>query len=1103
MDTISPSSSSSSTHPWKYHVFLSFRGEDTRNNFTDHLYAALDQKGIYTFKDDVKLERGNRISELFRAIEDSLFTIVVLSKNYASSTWCLDELVKIMECEKKMRRIVLPIFYDVEPSVVRKQTGTYLEAFVEHEKRFNKNLKKVDEWRAALTDVTNLSGWSLGDRLEVEFIQEITKVISLKLSSLFPKDINGLVGINSRLDKLMSLLAMGSNEVRIIGIWGMGGIGKTTLARVVYDKVFNEFEGGCFIIDVGGESIKFGLPSLQQKLIREILMDDSVNIRDSIVGVRMIKNRLCHKRVLLVLDNVNQFNQLEKLAGDSKWFGLGSRVIITTRDEHLLTRHKVHGIYEAQELNDYEALRLFSLKAFNKYHPPEDYLDLSTSFVDYAKGLPLAIDVLGSFLYNRSKEEWEDTLDMMKEHPKKEIIKTLEIGFGGLEHTEQEIFLHIACFFNMKEKDYIVEVLDSLRLYPKIGLQVLIERSLLKQSGKVYQMHDLLQQMGQGIVRRDYPQEPGKWSKLWLYKDIHNVLMKNKEMEAIRGLVLELDGLHKLEKAHLNLEALSRMPNLQLLIIRGVHVLHVCKHLSNNLRLLDWRGYPSRSLPLDFELDELGGLNLLDSKIERLWKDTKDLDKLKFIKLNNSLNLIATPDFTGVPNLEKLVFNGCISLHEVHPSLMVLKRLTLLDLENCKSLGSLPNKFEMESLEVLILSGCSKIERIPEFMGNMKRLSKLHLNGTAITELPFSVEYLTNLISLNLRDCKNLVCLPSFICSFKSLKNIDLAGCLKLDSLPEDFGNVESLEVLNEIRRRSTKFNPLNILIPGGEISKWFVHQSAGNIVKAQVTHPNKNVNIQVPSRSSNKWIGIAVCVLCSSPDIFPFSMRRWLECDIVINELRENLPHIGVYPESAEIKSSHLWMSFLPYQWLTVINKALYNQIDENVFIKMEVRFGWMFGLGPVFKKCGFRIVYEQDIEFIRENISAQFNNSTCITPYEGLDVHHDFDQQKGIKMKRSGDEYDGIREMMTQSSNSSCIVPYMRSRSHAIPIPRYYPYDGVDVDAYDCENSMVATESNSNGVEPSGVGSSNDALHPRRIQIHQKRSIKNLWKTLMGKLW
>ena len=162
MDSNSPFSSSFSGRKWKYDVFLSFKGEDTRKSFTDHLYTTLKQKGIFSFRDDEELERGKPIKpELLEAIEESLYAIVILSKNYASSTWCLDELVKIMECKDKIGLIVHPIFYDVDPFEVRKQIGIYAQAFVKHEKE---NIDKVHKWRAALTEVANLSGFSLHDR---------------------------------------------------------------------------------------------------------------------------------------------------------------------------------------------------------------------------------------------------------------------------------------------------------------------------------------------------------------------------------------------------------------------------------------------------------------------------------------------------------------------------------------------------------------------------------------------------------------------------------------------------------------------------------------------------------------------------------------------------------------------------------------------------------------------------------------------------------------------------------------------------------------------------------------------------------------------------
>ena len=165
--------------------------------------------------------------------------------------------------------------------------------------------------------------------------------------------------------------------------------------------------------------------------------------------------------------------------------------------------------------------------------------------------------------------------------------------------------------------------------------------------------------------------------------------------------------------------------------------------------------------------------------------------------MNQSSNLIETPDFTKVPNLEQLVLEDCINLTGVHPSIGVHKKLTLLNLRGCKNLKTLPNKFEIESLNILILSSCSKVRKIPEFRENMQCLLELYLDGTAITKLPTSIGHLTGLALLNIRDCKRLMCLSSTIFNLKFLKNVDIFGCTKLGRLPENLGNAKSIEKLD------------------------------------------------------------------------------------------------------------------------------------------------------------------------------------------------------------------------------------------------------------------------------------------------------------------
>jgi hypothetical protein len=227
---------------------------------------------------------------------------------------------------------------------------------------------------------------------------------------------------------------------------------------------------------------------------------------------------------LVILESLDQ---LQSLARELGWFGLGSWIIITTRDKHLLCRHGVHKIYKLGALNGRDALKLFCLKAFKNEQPREGYRKLSYNFVRYAQGLPLALVTLGSFLVGRTMDEWQSALVSFKKVPKREIFDILKVSFDGLEEMWKEIFLDIACFFSGKRKDHVINILEKCGFDATIGIRVLIDNSLLTIKNENVWMHSLLQDMGREIVRQESPQEPGKRSRLWLHYDLSDVLAKD------------------------------------------------------------------------------------------------------------------------------------------------------------------------------------------------------------------------------------------------------------------------------------------------------------------------------------------------------------------------------------------------------------------------------------------------------------------------------------------------------------------------------------------------------------------------------------------------
>ena len=366
-------------------------------------------------------------------------------------------------------------------------------------------------------------------RYESEVIQEIIGRICTELDHKFSGVYEALVGMDSRVEEMLgSYLGEGLGDVRFVGICGMGGMGKTTLAREIYGRISSNFEASSFIANVREETKNQGLVSLQKQLLSKILIEREINIWDVYDGIDVIRCRLRNKKVFIVLDDVDGEQQFEALVGNHDWFGAGSRIILTGRDRHFLQRKGVDAIYTIKGLNYDEALELFSWGAFKKTHPEESYMDLSMDFVNYAKGLPLALKVLGSLLFGKKMNEWKSALNKLKAEFDANIMNILQISFNGLMDTQKELFLDIACFFKGENKDCISDILESFGYHPDYNIGVLKDKSLITiDDNGILSMHDLLQDMGQEIVRRESPTEPGGRSRLWIFDDVIRVLKNN------------------------------------------------------------------------------------------------------------------------------------------------------------------------------------------------------------------------------------------------------------------------------------------------------------------------------------------------------------------------------------------------------------------------------------------------------------------------------------------------------------------------------------------------------------------------------------------------
>ncbi|OWM86768.1 hypothetical protein CDL15_Pgr015804 [Punica granatum] len=780
-----------------FEVFLSF---STHNEIASSLYEDMKSAGISVFGVDDELNEDKEVGKkLFWAIDNSEICIPIFTKDYASHVWCLRGLSHMMECQRySVGQQVVPIFYDVEPSDVKLETDLYINALKEHKENFP--VDTVRQWEESLREVAELKGW----KCKAEGFKRYSKfVVSATLNKLKGKHGNVLVGLHGQAEELKRVLDLESRDVLFVGIHGIGGIGKTTLAKAVFDQLFTHFEGYSFLRDIRETSKHKGLKYLQDQLLRDILGADTD------YGIRIISHRFLEKKVLIVLDDVDDRGQIKKLVGKSNRFAAGSRIIVTTRDINVLAvEHEARDgrfmewpeevrPFKMEGMKSSEALQLFRSHAFGKVLHPDDYLSTCEQVVSALRGLPLALEIIGSSLNRKPANVWKATMEKLENPPDQELHSKLMISYEALDNEAKEIFLDIVCFFNGREKSTAIYMWDACEHFPEEKLEVLIFTSFIKILGdNRLWMHDEVRDFGRKIVSGGTVIDSAKGSRLWVNKEVLDVLRSKEENGNVQGLRLHFDEF--LRECTFPNEELGRLPNLRFLELSGFPF--AVKRGVPKLRWLSWHFCPPDVAATNLHLENLTILDLSHSRIgDHQLGESGQLGKaknLKVLNLTSCKSITKTPIFSECMILERLILEDCENLVEIDISIGKLKQLVHLNLKGCNSLKALPDELgSANALTEIVMKGNSQSFNLQESITGLTSLLVLEIVHMKIVN-PLRIGKSESLERLTLSECTGIKELPESCQFFQSLVMLDLSWT-EVTKLPDSIGDMKKLKVIN------------------------------------------------------------------------------------------------------------------------------------------------------------------------------------------------------------------------------------------------------------------------------------------------------------------
>uniref|UniRef100_M4EFU7 ADP-ribosyl cyclase/cyclic ADP-ribose hydrolase n=1 Tax=Brassica campestris TaxID=3711 RepID=M4EFU7_BRACM len=940
------SSSSSSPRTWRYRVFTSFHGPDVRKTFLSHLRKQFACNGISMFNDQA-IERSHTIAPaLTQAIRESRISIVVLTKNYASSSWCLDELLEILKCKEEMGQIVMTIFYGVDPSHVRKQTGDFGKVL--KKTCSGKTEEEKQRWSQALTDVGNIAGEHfLNWDKESEMIEKIARDVSNKLNATVSRDFEDMVGIEAHLDKMQSLLHSDEDGAMIVGICGPAGIGKTTIARALHSRLSSGFQLTCFMENLRGSCNSGGLDEYGLKLrLQELLLSKIFNQNGMrIYHLGAIPERLCDLKVLIILDDVDDLQQLEALADETNWFGDGSRIIVTTEDQELLEQHGITNIYHVDLPTEKEARKIFCRYAFRQSLPPYGYENLAERATELCGNLPFGLRVMGSMLRGKKEDDWESILCRLENSNIPKIEAVLRVGYDSLHEKDQILFHLIAVFFNYENDGHVKTMLADSGLDVRLGLKTLAYKSLIKISseGEVV-MHKLLQQVGRQAIQR---QEPWKRQILIDTDDIRDVLENDSGSRSLMGISFDMSTIK--DDMDISARVFKSMRTLRFLRVYNTRCdTNVRVHLPEDmefpprLKLLHWEVYPRKCLPRTFCPEHLVELHLTDTQLEQLWEGTQPLTSLKKMVLVSCLCLKELPDLANATNLEILDVCGCQSLVEIHSSVGNLHRLQSLDMIFCKKLQVVPTLFNLTSLESLVIMGSYQMRELPDISTTIRELSIpetmleeflestrlwshlqcLEIFGCAITHQFMAHPSQRNLMVM--RSVTGIERIPDCIKCLHGLKELSIYGCPKLASLPELPRSLTTLTVYKCPSLETLEPFPFGARIEDLSFLDCFrLGRKARRLITQQssrVCLPGRNVPAEFHHRAIGNFVAICsnayrfkICAVISPKQVMVEDQVIELLCHILINgcpmkstlknkfdvEITIQLEHLIIFPST------------------------------------------------------------------------------------------------------------------------------------------------------------------------------------------------------------